>query len=62
MTNTETLVSLPPAAARLSTEALGSAAFADSDPPGRQLGSGGGTAWLLLRARRAAAPKAAFRK
>lgn len=62
MTNTETLVSLPPAAARLSTEALGSAAFADSDPPGRQLGSGGGTAWLLLRAWRAAAPKATFRE
>lgn len=56
----ETLVSLPPAAARLGRTSMPSAAFACSDPPGRQLGSGGGTAHLLLRAWKNIAPAAAF--
>lgn len=46
----QVLLSLPPAAAALGTTGLSSVAFADSDPPGRQLGSGGGTAHLLFKA------------
>ena len=59
MTDIETLVSLPPAGARLGLAAAPGAAFAGSDPPGRQLGSGGGTAHLLAEAWRALAPDAA---
>ena len=59
MTDIETLVSLPPAGARLGLAAAPGAAFAGSDPPDRQLGSGGGTAHLLAEAWRALAPGAA---
>ncbi|MGN0844759.1 MAG: bifunctional fucokinase/fucose-1-phosphate guanylyltransferase [Kiritimatiellia bacterium] len=56
----QTLLSLPPAAARLGNSSLSSAAHVDSDPPGHQLGSGGGTAHLLFRAWRNLAPGASF--
>ncbi len=56
----QTLLSLPPAAARLGSSSLPSAAHVDSDPPGHQLGSGGGTAHLLFRAWRNLAPGASF--
>ena len=56
MTDIETLVSLPPAGLRLGPAAAPGAAFAGGDPPGRQLGSGGGTAHLLFEAWRALAP------
>lgn len=59
MTDIETLVTLPPAGARLGLRAAPGAAFVCSDPPGRQLGSGGGTAHLLDEARRALAPAVA---
>ena len=59
MTDIETLVSLPPAGLRLGPAAAPGAAFAGGDPPGRQLGSGGGTAHLLHEAWRALAPEAA---
>lgn len=51
-----TLLSLPPAAAKLGVQDLPAIAFAGGDPPGRQLGSGGGTAHLLAEAWRALAP------
>ena len=53
----QTLVSLPPAATRFGLLDLKSVAFAGGDPPGRQLGSGGGTAHLLAEAWRALAPE-----
>ena len=56
----QTLVSLPPAAARLGGSSLATAAYVDSDPPGRQLGSGGGTAHLLYRAWKNLSPGATF--
>lgn len=46
----ETLLSVPPASVSASCRAGDSAVFATSDPPGRQLGSGGGTAHLLYAA------------
>ena len=52
----QTIISLPPAAAACPLHGL-RAEFAASDPPGRQLGSGGGTANLLDLARRALAPR-----
>lgn len=57
----ETLLSVPPAAAasELPAHLRASAVFATSDPPGRQLGSGGGTAHLLHAAWRAA-PRGSF--
>ncbi|MBQ9727307.1 MAG: bifunctional fucokinase/L-fucose-1-P-guanylyltransferase [Kiritimatiellae bacterium] len=57
MTDIETLVSLPPAGLRAGSAAVPGAAFAGGDPPGRQLGSGGGTAHLLCEAWRALAPQ-----
>ena len=51
-----TFLSLPPAAAKLGVQDLPAVAFAGGDPPGRQLGSGGGTAHLLAEAWRALAP------
>ncbi len=54
----QALLSLPPAAVRLGLADLPRVDFADSDPPGRQLGSGGGTAHLLARALHALAPDA----
>ena len=56
MTDIETLVSLPPAGLRAGASAVPGAAFAGGDPPGRQLGSGGGTVHLLAEAHRALAP------
>ena len=53
----QTLLSLPPAATRFGLSDLPSVAFAGGDPPGRQLGSGGGTAFLLAEAWRALAPE-----
>ena len=53
----QTLVSLPPAATRFGLSDLPSVAFAGGDPPGRQLGSGGGTAFLLAEAWRSLAPE-----
>ena len=50
MSETEILLSVPPAAAQSPAEAFPQATFAASDPPGRQLGSGGGTANLLVEA------------
>jgi galactokinase/mevalonate kinase-like predicted kinase len=49
----ETILTLPPASARAFRPWSESvrAAFVTSDPPGRQLGSGGGTAHALLAAR-----------
>lgn len=61
MSDIETLVSLPPAGVRLGLAAAPGAAFAGGDPPGRQLGSGGGTAHLLFEAWRALAPDLAPR-
>ena len=58
--NDQILVSLPPAAARFGLDDLPAVAYADSDPPGRQLGSGGGTAHLLCGAWRALAPDRTF--
>ena len=50
----ETLLSVPPAAVSAHCRAgAGDGVFATSDPPGRQLGSGGGTAHLLHEAWRA---------
>ncbi len=47
---TETLLSFPPAAAHAWRDGLPHATFSASDPPGHQLGSGGGTAHLLVEA------------
>ncbi len=46
----EILVSLPAACVSEGVVERMRACHVDSDPPGRQLGSGGGTAWLLYRA------------
>ncbi len=47
---TETILSFPPAAARAWGTGLTSASFVASDPPGHQLGSGGGTANIIVEA------------
>lgn len=54
----ECLLSLPPAGVRAVAKGGGSdlIAFAASDPPGRQLGSGGGTVHLLTQAWAQSAP------
>lgn len=54
MSETEILLSIPPAAAQSANDGtFAQTVFAASDPPGRQLGSGGGTANLLIEAWRA---------
>ena len=50
MSETDILLSVPPAAAQSPAGAFPQAVFAASDPPCRQLGSGGGTANLIVEA------------
>ena len=50
MNKTETILSFPPAAAQSWSHDIKSVSFAASDPPGRQLGSGGGTANIIAEA------------
>lgn len=50
MNTTETILSFPPAAAKSWHQDIKSVSFAASDPPGRQLGSGGGTANIIVEA------------
>ncbi len=56
----QVLVSLPPAAASIGSGGLSAVAFVGGDPPGRQLGSGGGTAHLLCQAWKALARGSSF--
>ncbi len=57
----ETLLSVPPAAVAVPLDAeREGGVFATSDPPGRQLGSGGGTAHLLHEAWKAGSGAASF--
>ncbi len=59
---TETILSFPPAAAYAWKNGIPSASFAASDPPGHQLGSGGGTANIIVEAWKASQSGLSFRK
>ncbi len=58
---TETILSFPPAAAHVWKNGVTSASFAASDPPGHQLGSGGGTANIIVEAWKASQSGLSFR-
>ncbi len=58
---TETILSFPPAAANAWKNGVKSASFAASDPPGHQLGSGGGTANIIIEAWKASQSGLSFR-
>lgn len=58
---TETILSFPPAAANAWKNGVKSASFAASDPPGHQLGSGGGTANIIVEAWKASKSGLSFR-